>query len=369
MKSEEYLDRLIEGYALEELPYSEYTDEVAACMQARERIAQLNEIPVPPDFANSLEYSIRARVRSINGQDQRDTSPARPFTVVAQGRSYVQSTRTRNSTSVRSGYKRRRWVVLVQIAAVLIITAVGILTASTRALPGDALYSLNQAEQQFALTFAGAPQNRADQQITDLQGALVDLNAVVKDSRDDDAIRLALDTVSAKTVDCQEAVANLPANSSNGEAQKDLTNVLSEEEQMLGQLLKSVDWPIRLALTQQLSALGEPVPTLTHVIVHIQKDGTLLIILSGTYFSSQTQLIINGLQTGIVKQATPSQLVAVATNTGRSGGTFAVGVRNPEGTAAQFIVSSVEDNSTDRQDDNRFRQGTPVPSPTGRPDE
>ncbi len=369
MKPEEYLDRLIESYTREELPHPEYTDEVAACIQARERFAQLNEIPVPSGFANSLEYSIRAHIRSINGRDQRDTSPARPFAVVGQSRGYVQPTQSRSSIRSRSGYKRRTWMALLQIAAVLIMTSIGVLTASTRALPGDALYSLNQAEKQFALTFAGVPQNRANQQIANLRGALVDLNAVVKDGRGDDAIRLALDTVSAKTVDCQEAVATLPANASNNETQKDLANVLSEEEQMLGQLLNSVDWPMRLALTQQLAALGEPVPTLTHVIVHIQNNGTLLITLSGSYFSSQTQLIINGQQTGIVKQVTPSKLVAVARNVGQSGGIFAVGVRNPDGTSAQLIVNSVEDNNTDRQDDNRSRQGTPVPSSTVRPDD
>jgi hypothetical protein len=369
MKPEEYLDRLIESYARDQLPHSEYTEEVAACMQAREKIAQLNEIPVPSGFANSLEYSIRTHVRSINGRDQRDASPARPFAVVEQGRIYVQSKQPRSSVYSRSGYKRRTWMALLQIAAVLIITAVGVLTASTRALPGDALYSLNQAEKQFALTFAGAPQNRADQQIANLRGDIVDLNAVVTDGRGDDAIRMALDTVSAKTVDCQEAVANLPPNASKSETQKDLANVLSEEEQVLGQLLNNADWPTRLALTQQLAALGEPVPTLTQVVVHIQKDGTLLITLSGSYFSTQTQLIINGQQMGIVKQVTPSQLVAVSRNVGQSGGTFAIGVRNPDGTSAQLIVNSVEDNNSNRENDDHDRHGTPVPYPTGSPDE
>ncbi len=369
MKPEEYLDRLIDGYEREELSSTEYTDEVETCMKARERISQLNDILVPPGFAQRLENSIRTRARSLHEQNHRGASPARPFVVIGQNRSYAQITRSRASAGSRAGYKRRTWMALLQIAAVLIITCIGVLTASTRALPGDALYSLNQAEKQFALTFASAPKSRVDLQIADLQNALVDLNTVVKEGRDDDSIRLALDTVSAITVDSQQAAAALPANTSQSAVQQDLASTLFQEEQLLRQLLNRVDWQMRLAFTQQLAALGEPVPTLTHVVVHTQNDGTLLITLSGSSFSSQLQLIVNGQQTGNIKQITSSQLVAVVRNPGQPGGTFAVGVRDPDGTAAQLVVSSIEDNNTDRQDDNHFRQGTPVASPTGRPDE
>ncbi len=369
MKSEEYLDRLIDGYEREELPYSANNDEITACMKARERVAQLNEIPVPLRFAHNLEYSIRTHIRSLQEQDYRDASPTRPLVAIEQNHSYEQTNQFQASVRSRAGYKRRSWMALLQIAAVLIITAIGALTASMRALPGDALYSLNQAEKQFALTFAGAPKNRADIQIANLQNAVVNLNTVVKEGRDDDSIRLALDTVSAITLESQQEVATLPANATQSESQHELANALSEEKRMLKQLLNSVDWQMQLAFTQQLAVLGEPVPTLTQAVVHNQNDGTFLITLSGSYFSSQTQLIINGQQTGIVKQITSSQLVAVTRNVGQAGGAFAVGVRNSDGTAAQLVVNSIGGNSSDRQDDNHSRQGTPVVNPTRRPDD
>jgi hypothetical protein len=335
---------------------------------AGDRVTQLHEFHVPTGFANDLEFSIRTRIRSINEQHHRDVSPARSLVVIGQNRWDIQPTQAGNSYNSQRKYKRRTWMTLLRIAAVFLIAGIGVLTASARSLPGDALYSLNQAEKQFAFTFAGAPQNRADLQIAHLRSAIVDLNTVVKSGRDDDSIRMALDTVSAKTIDSQEAVAALPANSLRGEAQQGLSSALAEEEQVLRQLLNNVDWPIRLAFTQQLGALGEQVPTLTHVLIRTQSNGTLLITLSGSYFSSQTLLMINGQQTGIVKQITPSQIVAVSNNVGVFSSTFAVGVRDPDGMAAQLIINAVDDNAGS-QDDNHSRSGTPVPSPTRRPDE
>ncbi len=117
--------------------------------------------------------------------------------------------------------------------------------------------------------------------------------------------------------------------------------------------LDLVDWPIRLALTQQLGALGDPVPTVTRVVVRTQFNGMLLITMTGSHFAPQAELIIDGRPAGMVSQTTPEQLVAVINNAAWTPGANAVGVRNPDGTAAQ-VVFSVDDN-------NHNRQGTPGP--------
>jgi hypothetical protein len=130
-----------------------------------------------------------------------------------------------------------------------------------------------------------------------------------------------------------------------------------------------VDWSIRLAFTQQLGSLGEPVPTVTNVVVHTQSNGTLLITLTGTHFASQAQLMINGLQIGKVNKSTPTQLIAVSSKAASSSGAFAIGVRNPDGTAAQLIINVHDRNNSDQEGSNHNRHGTPVPYPTGSPDE
>ena len=349
MNPEEYLDRLIERNEHGELYIPSTNDDVAASIAAAEALVQLKEINIPHGFANNLELSIRACAHSLTEQSRLNIP-------LAQSRSPIGR---------QSFFKRRTWVALLRVAAVFFVACVGVLTASARSLPGDALYSLKQAETQFTLTFAGAPQNRASLQIDHLRSALVDLNTVVNQGRDDDAIRLALDTVAAKTSDSLEVVAALPMDSERAAAQQNLDSAIAQEEQALRQLFGNVDWPVRLAFTQQLGALGDPVPTVTNVVVRPQSNGTLLITLTGSHFAPQAQLMIGGRQIGMVNQSIPTQLVAVLSNTAWTPGVYAIGVRNPDGTAAQFILNSDDGNNSDRQDSNHNRRGTPVPYPTG----
>jgi hypothetical protein len=342
MNPEEYLDRLIERreHGQEQLPVT--NDEIAANLAAAERLAQLQEIEVPPGFASRLELAVRARSRDLARQNGGIIPMASP----------------QDSEGSQRFPRRRAWVVVLRIAAVLMLACVGILTASTRSLPGDALYIMKQAEHQFTLTFASAPQDRASLQIDQLRGALVDLSTVVNDGRDDDAIRLALDTVAAKTNDSREAVAALSAGPERATAQRSLDGVLAGEEQTLRHLLDHVDWPMRLAFTQQLGALGDPVPTVTHVMLRPQSNGTLLITLTGTHFAPQAELIIDGQPAGMVIQTTSEQLVAVISNSAWSPGSYAVGIRNPDGTAAQKVLN---------EDDNHYHSRQATPGPTRGP--
>jgi hypothetical protein len=145
----------------------------------------------------------------------------------------------------------------------------------------------------------------------------------------------------------------VPAGSEREVAQRALDSILTEEEQTLRHQLDHVDWPIRLALTQQLGALGDPVPTVTRVVVRPQFNGMLLITMTGSHFAPQAELIIDGRRAGMVSQTTPEQLVAVISNAALTPGAYAVGVRNPDGTAAQGVLN-VNNNYHNRQ-------GTPGP--------
>ncbi|HET8851352.1 MAG TPA: hypothetical protein VFN02_02415, partial [Ktedonobacteraceae bacterium] len=229
--------------------------------------------------------------------------------------------------------------VVLGAAAVLILVYIFVLTAYTRSLPGDPLYGLKQAEQQFTRTFAGGPLDRAIVQINQLRSSLVDLSTVVNDGRGDDAIRLALNIVAVKTGDSRRAVAVVPAGTGREAAQQDLDSALAVEEQTLRHLLDHADWPIRLAFTNQLGALGDPVPTVTHAMVLTQNNGTFVIILTGMHFAPHAELIIDGRPAGIVSQNTSEQLVAVISNSTWSPGAHTLGVRNPDGTAAQTVFN------------------------------
>ena len=365
MNPEEYLDRLIELHEQGELYIPAINDDFAASMAAAETLTQLKGISIPHEFAHNLELSIRARARNLNEENRGTISLTQSYNLNQHKRRTISPVQSQNPVDPQPLFKRRSWVTFLRVAAVFIIAGIGILTASARSQPGDALYGLSQAEKQFTLTFAGAPQNRADLQIDQLRSAIVDLNTTVHEGRDDSAIKLALDTVATKTSDSQMAVAALPVDSMRDESQRALSSTLAEEAQTLHSLLNNVDWPVRLAFTQQLGTLGELVPTVTSVVVHTQSNGTLLMTLTGTHFAPQAQLMIDGLQNGKVSQNTPTQLIAVFGKAAWSSDVDAVGIRNPDGTAAQLIIDVHDQNNSDQEDSNHNRRTTPVPYPTG----
>src|SRR5258708_5656067 len=246
MNLDEYVDRLMERGERGEKRLSSVTEEVAASLAAAEVLTQLREIAVPPEFAGYLELYLRARARTFGQQ----TSTALPVV------------RPRGHAGVR-----RSWTAVLGFAAVLLAACISILTASAQSLPGDTLYGLKQAEYQLTLNFASGPQDRASAQIDQLHNALVDLRTVVTAGRADDAIRLALSSVAAKTHASRGAVAALPAGAERESAQRELDGVLAQEEQTVRHLLDQVDWPVRLACTHPLGALRQPVPPRTRLLV------------------------------------------------------------------------------------------------------
>ena len=341
MNPEEYLDRLIERREHGEAQIPVINDEIAACLAAAEVLTQLQEIDVPPELAGHLELHIRARARQ-NGTTIPMVHPRSP---AGSPRFLV----------------RRTLITVLGIAAMLMLACVGMLTVSARSLPGDTLYGLKQAENQFTLTFATNPHDRVSVQIGQIHSSLIDLNTVVNGERDDDAIRLALITVAAKTNDSRRAVAALPAGSERDAAQRELDGVLAGEEQTLRHLLDHVDWPIRLALTQQLGALGDPVPTVTHVMVRTQSNRTLLITLTGTHFAPNAELIIDGRPGGMVSQSTSEQLVAVISDSTWFADEHVFGVHNPDRTAAQMVFDG-NDHELDQPGSDHRKYSTPTPN-------
>jgi hypothetical protein len=342
MNPEEYLDRLIERreHGKAQIPVRNY--KTAASLAAAETLAQLQRIHVPREFAGNLELQIRDRARVLAQQNGTTMPLLRPHSPAGTQRFLMH----------------RGWIAALGIAAVLVLTCVGVLTASAQSLPGDALYSLKQAEYQFTLTLASNPKDDVNVQINQLHSTLVDLSTVVNDNRDDDSIRLALNIVAAKTNDSQRAVAALPVGSEREIAQRSLDGVLAEEDQVLRRLLNHVDWPVRLVLTQQLGVLGDPVPTVTHTMVSAQSNGALLITLTGTHFAPNAELIIDGRPVGKLSQSTSEQLFAVISNSAWSADENTFGVRNPDGTAAQMMLDG---DDHEQPNGNQNKNSTPVP--------
>lgn len=347
MNPEEYLDRLIERRERGEEHLLITNAEVATILAATETLTQLRQIDVPPEFAERLELSIRARARNLARQNNSMTLPVRP----------------QHRSGLRRSPMRRVFVSALGIAAVLLVACIGVLTVSARSLPGDSLYGVKQAENQLTLTFAN--QDNVSVKIDQLSGALADLRSVVNEGRNDSAVLLALNTVAAKTNDSRDAVAALPPGPERETEQQNLDAILAEEDQTLRTLLNQFDWSLRLAFTQQLGALGDAVPTVSHAAVSLQSNGTILVTLTGSHFSPSAKLTIDGLPKGVVRQSSAGLLVAVINRADWVAGRHTLGVLNPDGTASQAALT--DDNpGSEPHDDNQNRHITPTP---GHPDE
>jgi hypothetical protein len=350
MKPEEYLDRLIERreYGMEPLPV--INDEVAASLAAAHALAQLNKIDIPPDFAQNLELSIRSRARDLSRPNGKITTTTRPLRIP----------HTPRATRSQRYQPRRTWIAALGIAAALVLACFGILSVSAQSLPGDPLYGLKQATEQFQIDFSNSPQDRVSAQINQLRNSLADLNTVVNNKRGDNAISVALHSVTDNTNNARAAVASLPAGTSRDVAQQNLNSILHEEDQTVRLLLNQVNWPIRLAFTRQLGALGDLVPTVTGVTTLVQSNGTLQITLTGTNFAPGVRLVIDEQPAGTITRNTQGQLTA---SIGKATGLFGeheIGVLNPDGTAAQMSYGKDTDN--DQPSDNHLRYGTPEPT-------
>jgi hypothetical protein len=311
MNREEQLDVLIERSARREMPHARASDEVMVRLAAAETLAHLQGVVVPPALTERVEARLRAR---IHGQTLQ-TGKVFPLP--------------------HAPARRRRWLTLLSAAVlVLLLVSIGTLTAAARSLPGDALYGLKQVEDRSALVFTGSPRARAEAEIGQLRSALADLRTVVAAGRTQDALQQAVSAVVSKTNDSRAAVAAV-SGADRVAAQHDLDTALSAEEQTLRSLLRQVNWPIRVALTQQLGALGDAIPTITQVSVSQQSDDTLLVTVRGTNFAPTAELVINGEPQGRGQQSTTTQLIVVISEASWQHEAQAIGVLNPDGTAAQ----------------------------------
>lgn len=351
MKPEEYLDRLIESREQGLEPFLITDDKVAAGLAAAQMLGRLNELDVPPDFARRLERTIRLRTRERAYENNGSLPTTNPLQPVP---------RTSRSLRPRRPSLRHAWIAALGIAAALMLACIGILTVSARSLPGDPLYGLKQATEQFRLNFSSSPQDRVNDQIDQLHSSLVDLNTVVSSGRSDDAISIALNAIADNTKSARESVAALPPGPDHDTAQQNLQNAISEEDQTLRGLLNQVDWSIKVAFTAQLGALGDPVPTITHVSTLIQSNGTLLITLTGTHFAPGARLVIDGQPAGTVTGDTQDQLTVILNNAAGLSDRHGIGVINPDGTAAQ---RNYEDDPQDDGPGNYHPgHGTPTPN-------
>jgi uncharacterized membrane protein YgcG len=341
MTPEEQLDRLIEVHKRNGALRPVGDDELLARLDAADALAALRRVEVPDAFAARLEARVRQRARSLSQPDQRLTFVPRSA-----------------SQDKARPFFRRAWVGGLVMAATLLLACIGAFTAAASSLPGDPLYGLKQVEQQVSLTLAGSAQSRAQVNISHLRSAVADLSDEVYAGRSDADVMQALSIVADETRESQAAVVAMSAGPDRDAAQQDLTGALTQEEQTLRQLLARVDWSLRVAFTGQLGALGDTVPTITQITVKQQSDNALVVTVTGTNFTAETQFVLNGQPRGTLLSQTATQMVVALSQDDWHGKRQSIGVQNADGTAAQGTFTG-DEHGGDGHDGTPGAAGTP----------
>jgi hypothetical protein len=329
MNADEYLDLMIRQAEQGKIQLPNDNQEVATCLIAAEALTRFREITVPPEFAQRLETRVRIRAHEVLQQNEH-------IAVLASPQSTAGTLRSQAPYPVR----RRMKLSALAIAAVLVLTCVGVLTNAVNSLPGDLLNRMKLIEYPSSLTVTSGTKDRVEIAIGQLQNSLVDLNTVVSEGHDDTTISIALNVVASDTISSQQAVSALPTGPARNEAQHNLANALADEQQALMLLMHHLDWPMQLAFTHQLGVLGTPVPIITNTQVVLQTNGSFLITLIGAHFSSPAEFIFDGQPGGVVRQVTSTQMIAVINHAVWSTDSHDLGILNSDGTAAQTVYHS-----------------------------
>lgn len=391
MSPEDRLDALLSASGRVggmQTPLSEEEAALAPLLAAAARVRVLAGEAPRPAFARDLEQRLLARA-GVSADEQTTTSGSAASGSTLPAAMPTPLVRTGGGPRARRWW-RRRLVQAVAAAAVLVIGAGGVFTAGAMAAPGSPFFGLHRWEQGVRAALDTSAAGRARLHLQYLTDALTALDAAVARNNGSGAYRDALATVR----DEDGAAAREIASVAPGEERDALAARLAalrdrERASLRGALGTPLEWPSRLLTTQALGGLGEQVPTIDDVSFERADTGdgrTWRIVLTGAGYQPGAVFVLRGRPIGAIQTLTATQMVILWSGDDRSFPDGALGILNPDGSAAATgaIQPGVDDGqggsstpgvaSTPGKGDgghgDRGGKGatpTPSPTPTGKP--
>ena len=249
-------------------------------------------------------------------------------------------------------------------ASLVLMLGIGALTAAAAAGPGSFLFPLHRLEQGIQLGLTGSPADRFRLHLGYANDALTALDAVHGDSaQGKSAYAQALTTLSNEERAAEKELAAVPAGAERDDLTAQLQAFKTRATHDLYAALgpsAALSWQNRVATTQMLDQLGAQVP---HVdAVHITRiDDTSRagdsgsgskdthswkVTISGSGFTQGAVVMINGHPAGTVTQFSPAQIVALVRSDDSNAVAGAIGIEEPDGSAAQVNSHPLDDNGT-----------------------
>lgn len=393
MLPEDNLDLLLSSRALGSSTMGDDASELNPLVDVADRLARLGQVKPGADFASELHGDLMARVAMLRdgrafptgGQavsaDAGQYAPTVPLaprsfeertTPMRQMRQWsdhdaldptvVDLPELPRPTPVRRARVSRSRVFWQGLAAaVVLLVCGGTLSVAAFAQPGSPLYALRQLEAHVGVPGAQSASDRARQQLGATDNALTALTAMVTQHGGDAAYAQALATLRADNVSAAATVHSLTS-SDRPQLLAQLQGLQARERQTLDSVLTQVSWDNQVATTQALGDLGESIPQITSAAANlVTTDGGSFwhVELLGSGFAPGAALVVNGQRLGTVSAVTSGALSATIPASAVDGQPRALGVVNPDGTAAQVNQPGPQGGTGD--------QPTPGGEPTATP--
>lgn len=313
-------------------------------MEAEETDAQVNRLDVllsgraSSSPANgTLDPLLKTAARL---QRMGDAYPTAAFARTLEAR-----LRQEAATLASRRHHRPQWLVAAVAAAVLLFAGVGFsLTAAAQAGPGSPLFGLRQLEQHVRVQLVTDPRSRAQLQVGYAQQSLTELENALHQGNTT-AYHDALDNFLTAYGDAKQSVATVPMGDQRTTLDATLASLRTRATNDLYGALGNMSWDDRLRTTAALGSLGNAVPVVKQVTYSrgsvAPGNGAsgsgegLLIQIHGAGFALGAVVYVNGQPIGDVRRVTPNDIQVVLRGMTTLAPGTAIGVGNPDGTAAQ----------------------------------
>ncbi|MGE5335740.1 MAG: DUF5667 domain-containing protein [Nitrososphaerota archaeon] len=332
-------------------PSPAFTDALEARLM--DEVGRLHGAPAATQTASTLSVSAAPELRNARMVVIRaEKKPAEPS--AAQGSTGSQKAR------------RRRALWWAAVAAAVLMLLGTPLALAAQATPGSPLYAVRRLEQNVQVQLAASPADRASVRLDFARQTLTALETIIN-QRDYTHYSVDLAEFQDAFQNADAAVSAVPSGSDRTALEASLTTLRTRASDDLRQALAYVNWPDRLKTTAVMGKLQNTVPVIRQVnLVRGSAPGGrgpvgsgvagngLTIRIHGNWFALGAVVYINGQPQGEVTHVSPNEVQVLLPGISSLAAGTAVGVSNPDGTAAQITLARDLGAST---------QGTPVSTP------
>jgi hypothetical protein len=347
-------------------------EDLLPLLQAADALTPLREAQPRAEFARTLERRLLAYAASRAGESG---MPAPVGNVsehrLANAAAPTTSAEPRAPGRIRRRSSRRMWPPWQLVAAAVLLLIVGaalLTTAAASAGPGSPLFGLHRAEQNLRVQLASSQGDRVRLHLSYAAEALAQLNTAVAQQAGGPAYSSALATLVTEQQAAADGLASMPAGAEHDALSTQLAALRTRARGDLHAALQKISWSDRLGTTQALGELGETVLIVQDVTVtHLDGQDMHLVhlVVSGSGFAPGAVVMVDGRQLGTVTSATATQLTVDLDAITLHAALRAIGVSNPDGTAALSPRIKVDNSANPGGGD--YGHPTPAVHPTPTP--